>query len=55
MSRTRIRNRRLWDRESTYIKQLYRQRYRAKSKQAIREGRFDLMPIEKGTEGWLTW
>lgn len=57
MSRTRKNQRRRnwWNEESTYAKWLCRRRYRAQVRQAIREGRFDLMPIKKGTEGWITW
>ena len=44
-----------WDRECATVKRLCRRLFRAKSRQALREGRFDLMPIRKGTEGWITW
>jgi len=44
-----------WDRECAAVKRLCRRLFRAKSRQALREGRFDLMPIRKGTEGWITW
>jgi len=44
-----------WNRESTSVKRMCRRLFRAKSRQAIREGRFDLMPVMKGTEGWITW
>jgi len=57
MSRTRKTHHRCdwWNRESPYVKRLCRRLYRAQSKQAVREGRFDLMPIKKGTEGCITW
>lgn len=44
-----------WDKESPYIKRLCRRLFRAQTRQAIRDRRFDLMPIRKGTEGWITW
>jgi hypothetical protein len=44
-----------WDKESPYIKRLCRRLFRAQTRQAIRDCRFDLMPIRKGTEGWITW
>jgi hypothetical protein len=44
-----------WNHESTSTKRFCRRNYRAKVRQAIREGRFDLMPIRKGTQGWITW
>lgn len=57
MSRTNKAQRRgdWWNHECTAVKRLCRRLFRAKSRQALREGRFDLMPIRKGTEGWITW
>jgi hypothetical protein len=57
MSRTHKAPRRgdWWNHESTSVKRMCRRLFRTRSRQAIREGRFDLMPIRKGTEGWITW
>jgi hypothetical protein len=44
-----------WDKELPYIKRLCRRLFRAQTRRAIRDCRFDLMPIRRGTEGWITW
>lgn len=44
-----------WGRESPTVKRLFRRRFRARWRQALREGRYDLMPRWRGTCGWLTW
>lgn len=41
--------------ESPGVKRSFRRQFRARSKQAVREGRHDLMPRWRGTCGWLTW
>lgn len=53
--RNNSRRRHGWDKECPRVKRLCRRLYRAKSRQSVREGNFDLMPILKGTEGWITW
>jgi len=44
-----------WNKESPIVKRLYRRQYRARCSQALREGRYDLMPLSIHTGGWLTW
>ena len=57
MSRTRRRKSygSPWSKESTSYRRASVRKWKAMYKQRIREGRYEEMPIFKGTEGWLTW
>jgi len=57
MSRTRRSKvtTRWWRKESTDGRRKSRRQYRARCKKLLRGGRYDEMPIYKGTQGWDTW
>jgi hypothetical protein len=44
-----------WNRECHKVKKLCRRKFRACCNQLVRELEFDLFPVDKGTEGWITW
>ena len=47
--------RRWWDKDSTDDRRWFRRLFRARTRQAMREGRYDCLPVWKRTEGWITW
>jgi hypothetical protein len=42
-------------REAQWAKRLSSRKWKAQCRRQMRREAYDMMPVQKGTEGWITW
>ena len=46
---------RRWNRESTTVRRMTVRAYKTKVRQFMRQEKYDVIPLFKGTQGYVTW